>query len=224
MWKMPNLKPKAPTPEDEAEKKIRLNELAQQSPIPVPVVDDESPTLQLPVYTGDLTDEELLAEQKKIDETIMRSFPSEFVGVLKLLAYYLSTIGLDFKEACMMIRFDPKDMEKKIKEFPIIQELINIKELLYKADLIKAVSKKALSGDEKLAQWLLERRFPHEFNPKKGTGIPSDNGNDLLAAAVEFIQKSDDVNPLVHETSGRAFLIKKNSGENIISQINQVLK
>jgi len=46
----------------------------------------------------------------------------------------------------------------------------------------------------------------------------------LLAAAVEFIQKSDDVNPLVHETSGRAFLIKKNSGENIISQINQVLK
>lgn len=186
-------------------------------PVPLPVNVE-------PIYMGELTAEELLADQKKIEKKISTMFPPEFVEVLKRLSYYLSIVGLDFEEACTMIRFDPKDMMSKIKEFPIIQELIEIKELEYKVSLIKAVSNKAISGDDKLAQWLLERRFPHEFNPKKGSGMTDREPGQELAAVVEFIQRSNDSTPLIKETSGRAFVFKKNSGEDIITAVNQVLK
>jgi len=213
---------KLPKPETPTDEEIKASKEYVKPEVLVPVPIPENPE---PIYMGDLTAEDLLADQKKIDEKLKTEFPPEFVQVLKRLAYYLSTVGLDFTEACTMIRFDPKDMEAKIKEFPIIQEMIDLKELEYKVSLIKTVSGKAIDGkDEKLAQWLLERRFPSEFNPKKGTGASIHEPGQELAAVVEFIQKSNDSSPLVKETSGRAFVFKSNSGEDIITAVNQVLK
>lgn len=208
--------PKAETPPPGSVSSVE-QKLAQA----LTTIPEETPSY---TYTGDLTDEELLADQKKIGEKIRETFPPEFCQLLARFSYYLSTVGLDFNEACLMVRFDPKDMTEKIKEYPIIQELIDVKELEYKVNLIKVVSQKAKKGDDKLAQWILERRFPQEFNPKKGTGTPEKQSADLMAMAVEFIQKSSDSNPLIKETSGRAFMIKKNSQEDIISAVNDVLK
>ncbi|HEC64409.1 MAG TPA: hypothetical protein ENI23_03865 [bacterium] len=174
-------------------------------------------------YQGDLTDEELLADQKKIESKLSKEFPQEFLAILKRLSYYLSLIGLDFNEACQMIRFDPKDMEEKIREHPIIQDLIDIKILEYKVSLIKSVSKQAITGDHKLAQWLLERRFPNEFNPKKGIGILPTDPDRELAGVIEFIQRSSDSTPLIKETAGRAYLFKKNSQENIPTAVKDIL-
>ncbi len=213
----------------------------KQRPIPEPPTGEETPVVDkkiqeileptvpavIPptyVYTGDLTDEELLTDQKKIEKTISETFPPEFCNMLKRFAYYLSTVGLSFEEACLMVRFNPEDMTDKIRDYPIIQELVDIKELEYKVKLIKSVSRDAISGNEKLAQWLLERRFPGEFNPKKGTGSSRDEEQDLLGAAITFIQETNDSNPLIKKTSGRAFLIKKNSKEDIVTAVSEVHK
>ena len=214
-------KPEPPT-EEEISTYVKPDVLV---PVPLPEPPPEPPpALPIPIYIGDLTDEELLYDQKKFEKKISTMFPPEFVETIKRLSYYLSTVGLDFAEACMMIRFDPKDMALKIKEFPIIQELIDFKELEYKVSLIKAVSKKAVDGDDKLAQWLLERRFPNEFNPKKGSGTIERDPGQELAAVVEFIQRSNDSTPLIKETAGRAFVFKRNSNEDIITAVNQVLR
>lgn len=217
-------KPETPTGTEKSLVETKLEQYVKPDVLTPAVIPPENMPELIDKYLGEYSDAELLADQMQVEKKIMETFPPEFVATLKRFAYYLSTVGLAFEEACIMVRFKPEDMTEKIKKFPIIQELIDVKELEYKVSLIKAVSKKATTGDDKLAMWLLERRFPHEFNPKKGSGAPNSDNEDLLGAAIEFIQKSSDKNPLVKETSGRAFLFKKNSGENIITAINDVLK
>lgn len=210
--------PEQPTGEETSVVAQKMEEIL--SP-PEPTVPAVIPTY---VYTGELSDDDLLADQKKIDKHITETFPPEFCNMLKRFAYYLSTVGLSFEEACLMVRFDPEDMTDKIREYPIIQELIDIKELEYKVKLIKTVSRDAMEGNEKLAQWLLERRFPAEFNPKKGTGSAREDSEDLLGAAISFIQQTSDSNPLIKQTSGKAFLIRKNSKEDIVTAVSEVHK
>jgi len=73
--------------------------------------------------------------------------------------------------------------------------------------------------------WLLERRFPAEFNPKKGTaGGGGTQEADLLGMAVEFVQRSSTNNPLIKETAGRAFVLKAGSGEEMVKNIRDVIK
>lgn len=167
-------------------------------------------------------DRSVLEDMKVIEKKIEKLFPPDFVQVLKRLAYYLSNVGLEFDEACKMVRFSPDDMKKKIEKFPVIQDLVDTKILEYKMGLIKTVSTKALAGDDKMAMWLLERRFPGEFNPKKGTGAPTDD-QDLLGMAIEYVRKTSVTNPLIKEESGRAFIIKKNSAADTLKTINDVL-
>lgn len=159
-----------------------------------------------------------------IEKKILAELPAELVHTLQRLSYYLASVGLEFDEACRIVRCAPETMRAHIAQYPIIQELIDLKELRYKTDLIKTISHKAIEGkDDKLAQWLLERRFPGEFNPKKGSGAGGGESDvDLLGIAMEFIQKTGDSTPLIKETSGRAFVLKKNSGEQIVTAVQQV--
>lgn len=168
-------------------------------------------------------DRSVLEDMKVIEKKIEKLFPPDFVQVLKRLAYYLSNVGLEFDEACKMVRFSPEDMKKKIEKFPVIQDLVDTKILEYKMGLIKTVSAKGLGGDEKMAMWLLERRFPGEFNPKKGSGSGNNEDQDLLGMAIEYVRKTSTANPLIKEESGRAFIIKKNSAADTFKTINDVL-
>jgi len=163
----------------------------------------------------------ILEDMKRFEAEIERTFPKDFVKILKRLAYYLCKVGLEFEEACLMVRFDPIDMAKKIKEHPVIKDLIDIKVLEYKTGLIKTVSDTALGGDQKMAMWLLERRFPGEFNPKKGTGKSNSDDLDLLKEAVEHVRKSEEGQPLIKNESGD---FKDSTPEEIVQTLNDVLK
>lgn len=167
----------------------------------------------LPEVLGDEQNEEkaiIEIEQGRLYKQINEKFNTAFVTLLKRLSYYLAKVGLPFDEACRMVRVDPKEMKEHIANHPIIQELIELKELEYKSELIASVSNKARAGNDKLAQWLLEKRFPNEFNTKKGSSN-DDDGNDMLEAAIAVVQRGGDANPLVSEKSGVAFIKTKNS-------------
>lgn len=149
--------------------------------------------------------------QLEVEKKITDTFNPRFVKTLKRLSYYLSKIGLPFDEACKMVRYDGAKMREIIKLYPVIQELIELKELEYKAELMGTVSSKARSGNDKLAQWLLETRFPNEFGSKK-KGTPE--SEDMLGAAISFIQQSGDSSSLVRrdQQSGRAVIFGKGAG------------
>ena len=78
---------------------------------------------------------------------------------------------------------------------PLVSRIIEMKELSYKRDLMSTLSAKARGGDDKLAQWLLERRYPEEFYVSKRS--PQGGGDeDILFQAIEFVQKNGDSSPI----------------------------
>lgn len=188
----------------------------------------------------DLTDEEVEdLDESKVDEKalitkerqlleakITAEFDESFVRVLRRVAYYLSSVGLTLREACQLVQMPMDEMEAKMRNYPMIAELIAFKELEYKADLLATISLKARSGNDKLATWLLESRYPEEFNKRKGAGDGGgDGGDDLIAMGVEYVQRHGDSAPLVSQTAGRAFVIQKGSDNTkAIKRLQEFLK
>ena len=170
----------------------------------------------------------ITAERQLLEAKITAEFDADFVKVLRRIAYYLSNVGLTLGEACQLVQIRLEDMEKKMQMYPMIAELIAFKELEYKADLLATISSKARQGNDKLATWLLESRYPEEFNKRKGAGGGEGGGaDDLIAAGVEFVQRHGDSAPLVSETAGRAFVVtKRGDGNNsqAIKRLQEFLK
>ena len=158
--------------------------------------------------------DETEVEFESIEAQLSEKFNGEFLKMLKRLVYEVAVVGLSEKEACVLVNYDYVKLVALKEKDELVQRLFDMKSLEYKRGLMKTLSNKAMKGDEKLAQWLLESKYPNEFNRRKGLGSGGgDDGEDLIGAAVEFIQKSTAPNGLVSEKSGRAFLVKKSGGE-----------
>lgn len=154
------------------------------------------------------TDGDFNVELVSVERQLAEILPASMLKPIKRIAYYIAKVGLPVHEACQIVGYELAQFKKMTVKYPLILRLVEMKSLEYKKDLLTTISTKARdSGDDKLALWLLERRFPEEFNPKKG-GNPGE-GEDLLGMAIEFIQRSGDGSPLVTERSGKAFVLKK---------------
>ena len=160
-----------------------------------------------------------------IQSEIAKIFPEEVVKIIMKIAHEISVIGLSEKEAVLISGYDYSVFQEMKKKHPLVQQLIELKDLQYKRDLLKNLSNKGKNSDDKVAQWLLEARYPNEYNKRKGgggKGSPEDGGG-MIAAAIEFVKKTGDSNGMVGEESGRAFIIKTKKGQDIIKDIQEVL-
>lgn len=168
----------------------------------------------------------IVVERQLLEAKITAEFDPEFVKVLRRIAYYLSQVGLTLKEACQLVQMPLEQFEAKMQNYPIIAELIAFKELEYKADLLSTISSKARQGNDKLATWLLESRYPDEFNQRKGAGKGDGSGDDLIAAGVEFVQKHGDAAPLVGQSSGKAFIVAKkgSGGKDLMQRLSDLMR
>lgn len=153
-------------------------------------------------------DKDLEEEASSLGAQIEKNYDERFVKLIKRLAYYLSKVGLPFEEACQILDVEPLEFEAKIENDPLLVRLMKLKELEYKKDLLATISSRARQGDDKLAMWLLEKRFPEEFNKRKGGEGPGSSTDDMTTV-LEFIQETSDKNPLVTITKGRAISFKK---------------
>lgn len=146
----------------------------------------------------------------------------EMLKKLKRLVYYTSKVGLSREESCKLVDLDYAFFEKLVSTNRAVATVIEKKDLEYKKDLLYTLSQKARSGDDKLAQWLLERRFPDEFSTKRaGT---SDREEDLLFQAISFVQKNGDSQGLINEASGQAMIIRKTPDGGIKTDWTKKLK
>jgi len=113
----------------------------------------------------------------------------------KLKAVFLSIKknGLTYREACMIQRCDPDIYQDLAQEVPAIAKLVEISMLEFKEKLLNVLSNKAiLENDDKLAQYLLEKRFEQEFdNSMKKLAARKDTGHDPVTTALIFIQQAD---------------------------------
>lgn len=180
--------------------------------------------MQTPEAPKPVVPDETEMEFESVEAQLSEKFSTDFVKILKRLAYEVAVVGLSEKEACLLVNFDYVKLVSLKEENEIVRRLFEMKSLEYKRGLMKTLSERARKGDEKLAQWLLESKFPDEFNRRKGAGGEGGGGGeDLLGAAVEFIQKSTAPDGLVKESSGRAFFVKRGEKMEVPMNIHETL-
>jgi len=146
--------------------------------------------------------------------------------LLGRIAYQIFNMGLTIRESCIIIGFNSDRFEKVMADFPFVKEIIDRKIIEYKKALLQPLVIKAKEGNDKLAQWLLEKRFPDEF----GSGNNKPNKDELadaniFALAIKEIQRGDD--NLISEKSGKAFIIQKTKSKDIkqvIKSVHELLK
>lgn len=171
--------------------------------------EDEPTNLPAPVNPLD----EFAQAISRVEDEIEAQFPSELVRVLKKIAYEIGVVGLTEAEACMISDYPHEKFIALKQGYPIVARLIEVKDLEYKRNLLKSISARA-GTDDKVAMWLLEAKYPTEFNRRKGAGKgDGDDAKDLVGAAIEFVRKTGDAGGLVREESGRAFIIKTKDGK-----------
>ena len=168
-----------------------------------------------------LTPEDVELYVESIVVQVEETIPKGLLNIIKKIAGYIGTQGMTIQDACLLADFGEKKFGDLLKEYPIIGKLIQLKELEYKRDLLTTLSRKARSGDDKLSQWLLERRFPDEYGKtdgrRKGEG---DGDQNIFEKAIIFIQQHGDSDPLVNPKS------KKLKGEkkSLIQKVTDILK
>lgn len=160
-----------------------------------------------------------------IEKAIEEKYSSEWLLMFQKVVYEITVVGLQLKEACMIAGVDYDNLLILMKKDPLVDQLIKTKDLEYKRKLLKTVNQKAKT-DDKVSMELLKARYPDEYNPRKGSGGGGENGDDLLAVAIEFIQKTGDSTPLVQEKSGKITMVKRTTEENksITNKIRDILK
>lgn len=151
----------------------------------------------------------------RVEDEVEKQFPADLTRVLKKIAYEVGVVGLTEAEACMISDYSHEKFVALKAQYPIVQRLMEVKDLEYKRNLLKSISARA-GTDDKVAMWLLEAKYPTEFNRRKGAGGGKDDKDpaDLVGAAIEFVRKSSGANGLISEESGRAFIIRGKQSDN----------
>lgn len=168
---------------------------------------------------------ELDFQSQSIEAELASKYPPNAVKLFKRLAYELSVIGLPLEDACLIIGLDYDKIKILINTDETVGRLIKVKDLEYKRGLLKVVSIKAKT-DDKTSSWMLERRYPDEFNPKKGQGGGGDEaGDNYVKQAITFIQVGGDNVPLVARKSGaaREYIVEGENDKSIMKRIKDIL-
>lgn len=170
---------------------------------------------ETPITTPIVIDplDEFANSVSRIQDEIEKQFPEVLFKVLKKIAYEIGIVGLSESEACLISDYPHEKFIELKTQYPVVTKLVELKDLEYKRTLLKSISKSG-GTDDKVAMWLLESRYPSEFNRRKGSGKGGDgeDPDDLIGMAIDFVRKSGDRNGLVTEESGKAFVVKGKGG------------
>lgn len=115
--------------------------------------------------------------------------------VKKVIEYILN--GLSENDAAHLAGYSTVAYDDMKEEFPKVADRINLTLVEYKHNLLKTLSAAANDGDEKLAQWLLEKQFPEEFNQKARAVVTEDTQGNLLLAAIRQVQEGNTMTTLI---------------------------
>lgn len=170
----------------------------------------------------DLTNEDVELYVKSLEEIVATKLPAELFDKVKKIAHYIGRKGMSVGDACLLVDIDVDKFKEVVEKYPIVTKLIQTKELEYKSGLLSVLSRKARSGDDKLAQYLLERRFPDEFGSiDKRRKLPDGSEQNIFEQAIVFIQQHGDSVPLVNPAAGKPLAEKKK--KSVVEKVKDIL-
>lgn len=142
------------------------------------------------------TPEEPSLESQSLESEAIKLLTLKDYEILKSMCVAIGKDGMTVEEACRLANVPHEHFKSLAAKHPIIGKIISLKELEYKRSLLKSLSAKARSGDDKISQWLLEKRYPDEFGSKKKGGGGSEDA-DPLGSVIAFIQEHGDTSGII---------------------------
>lgn len=148
-------------------------------------------------------DHEFDLEIKNQIASDLKSLPEQIQELLSRLTYYQGELGMDLDESLLLLDVDPKWFMTLQNKYPVIDKLLKKMEIQLKKDLLKIVMKDTKARkDSKSAMDILSKKFPNEYGKNAGRA-PTDDSNDPVRVAINFIQNTGDNQPLISPTSGQ---------------------
>jgi len=146
-----------------------------------------------------LIDEAIADNAENFIDALQRSLsPGELVQLQTIGAFIMTGMLLD--EACLLAKKNPEHFKADMEADINLKTYITFKLVCYKAKLIRVISGRAIDGNDKSAQYLLEARFPSEFKIKAYDPSEAPRENSVLEEGVRYVRENGDSMPLVNET------------------------
>ncbi len=135
-------------------------------------------------------------EYQSLESEATKLLSEKDFSILKAICVAIGKDGMTTEEACQLSNIKYETLRALCEQHDVVRQIIALKELEYKRSLLKTLSARARSGDDKVSQWLLERRYPDEFGTKKKAGDGTEK--DSLAEAIAFIQERGDSTGIIN--------------------------
>ena len=104
--------------------------------------------------------------------------------------------GLSIEESCVLARVSKSKLDVLTEANEDVRSFIIFKQIAYKAELLNTLSASATQGRQaKTAGYLLEKKYPREFDVKKGDDDVRQP--DVVERAIAYVRANSDSVPLV---------------------------
>lgn len=145
--------------------------------------------------SGVVFDASMKKSVEDFDKSMKEKFPDEVYQKLKIVGAFLLQ-GITLEESCILARIDPERFTMIFNENADVRAYITFKQTSWKAKLLRTLTNSAIDRmDEKVAGWLLQRKFKKEYGDKaEGIEII---GPHVLEQGLDFIRKNGDTTPLI---------------------------
>lgn len=104
--------------------------------------------------------------------------------------------GTSFEEACILSHVDPDNFKLLVESNDFVARYIRVREVAYKASLVRVMVTDARAGNSRNAGWLLERVFKQDYGKNTAADDPVASKN-ILEEGLAFVRTAGDATPIV---------------------------
>lgn len=122
----------------------------------------------------------------------------EYIALRTIGAFIMR--GLTLEESCILSRVSIITLKALMEKNEDVRNFIIFKQIAFKAGLLSTISTSAKT-QAKMAGYLLEKKYPAEYDPKKGD--EAIRPPDLIERAIEYVRRGGDATPIVRSLPQR---------------------
>jgi hypothetical protein len=147
-----------------------------------------------------LMDTTLRGAVEGFTHTLKDKVGGEMYKKLRIVGAFLVQ-GMSLDESAILALMHPDTLKKLLEEHPEVRAFVTFKLTSYKAKLLRTITNSAvMSGGDKVAGWLLERKFGEEFGAKKVADQGEDSRKHLLDEGLRHVREAGDSVPLIQSS------------------------
>lgn len=156
---------------------------------------DDEQDLPVPNDTDSTFVDALSDASLNFDSSLKAKFSETEYKKLRTIGAFIMR-GLSIEESCVLARVNKSNLDSLMETNDDVKNFVIFKQIAYKAQLLNTLSASATTGRQaKSAGYLLEKKYPKEFDIKKGDD--SVRQPDVVERAIAFVRANSEVTPLV---------------------------